>query len=421
MNLPFSGDKGPIVRPGTTIGILGGGQLGRMTALAAANLGYRCHVYCPEADSPAAQVAAATTQAPYDDRLALEAFARACGVVTFEFENIPVETLDLLARVVPVRPSPKVLRIGRDRVQEKSFCNAHDIATAPWRPVAGPQDIAAALEAIGRPAVLKTARFGYDGKGQVRLGAEPPATPAARAAELESAWLSIMGTAGPPPEADQQGEPGQQEEAPGQQGEPPQEAPAILEGFVNFEREISVITARGLDGAIAPYIPVENEHKDHILARTLVPARISPILMAQARAIACQLAEALDLVGLLAVEMFVTRDGRLLVNEMAPRPHNSGHWTQDACRVSQFEQFVRAICGLPLGPTERHFDVEMLNLIGDEVANWEKLLADPDVKLHLYGKKEVRAGRKMGHANRLWVREPIPGPKLGEVDPMGCP
>jgi 5-(carboxyamino)imidazole ribonucleotide synthase len=356
------------IPPGAVIGILGGGQLGRMTALAAAELGYRCHIFCPERESPAAQVAWAATCAEYDDQPALERFAQAVQVVTFEFENIPHDSVRLLAGRVPVRPDWQALRVAQNRVVEKEFLNGIGVATAPWRAVNSATDLAAGLAALGRPAVLKTTRMGYDGKGQVMIGAEMGA---------DEAWRR-MG-------ADQ----------------------GILEGFVDFACEISVIVARGLDGQAQAYVPVENRHANHILAETVAPARIEPALARAAEAIAFKTAEALDLVGLLAVEMFVTRDGQVLANELAPRPHNSGHWSIDACATSQFEQFVRAICGLPLGSPERHSDAVMENLLGDQVERWPAILAEPGAKLHLYGKREALPGRKMGHVTRLY-------PKRGE-------
>jgi len=357
--------------PGSTIGIVGGGQLGRMAALAAARLGYRVHVFTPEADSPAAQVAARTTQAAYDDRAALESFADAVDVVTFEFENIPADSVRLLADRVPVRPGWSVLEVAQDRIAEKTFFNRIGIATAPWRPVGSAAELDAALAAIGRPAVLKTARFGYDGKGQVKIG---PGTDAA------GAWAAL----------------GLGEHAPGG---------AILEGFIAFEGEASVIVARGVDGAWQAFEPCWNTHRDHILHTTTIPAPIDSATAHAAIEIARRSAEALGVVGLLAVELFLTPDG-LLANEMAPRPHNSGHWTMDACLTDQFEQFVRAVCGLPLGSPERHSDVVMTNLIGADSDLWLDILSEPAARLHLYGKADSRPGRKMGHVNRLTARSP---------------
>ncbi len=353
-----------VIAPGSTIGVVGGGQLGRMTALAAARLGYRCHVYCPEADSPAFHVAQATV-ASYGDEAALARFADAVDVVTFEFENIPAETVRVLSQHVPVRPSWRVLETAQDRLVEKSFFNSIDIATAPWRPVLDRAGLETAVAALGRPAVLKTARFGYDGKGQVKIDAST---------DLDEAWAGMGGQ------------------------------PAILEGFIDFEREVSVLVARGLDGAVACFDVVENRHRNHILDVTIAPAHIPQRLARQAQDVAERTAHALELVGLLAVEMFVGKDGALLVNEMAPRPHNSGHWTIDACLTDQFEQLVRAACGLPLGSPERHSDAVMTNLIGEDVNQWLPLLRQKGSRLHLYGKSEIRAGRKMGHVTRLQPR-----------------
>ena len=352
--------------PGATLGILGGGQLGRMTAQAAAALGYRTHIYCPEPHCPAAQVTPLVTTAAYDDAAALAAFAGAVDVATFEFENIPLETVEALTRETLVRPRPEVLAICQDRLREKDFCGEHGVATARYVAVDGPEALARHLRDFGTPAVLKTTRLGYDGKGQVRLEAD--SDPAA-------AWAAMAGS-----NPDAQG---------------------ILEAFVDFKHEVSVIVARGADGEMADYITVENQHENHILRTTIAPARILRDVAVRAEATARRLAEALDLVGLLAVEMFVTEAGEVLVNELAPRPHNSGHWTLDACVTSQFEQLVRAVMGLPLGASERHSDAVMRNLLGDEAEGWRGELADRHQKLHLYGKAEARPGRKMGHVTRV--------------------
>jgi 5-(carboxyamino)imidazole ribonucleotide synthase len=348
--------------PGATIGIVGGGQLGRMTALAAARLGYRCHVLTPEPDAPAAQVTNRATIAPYDDPGALADFARAVDVITIEFENLPLEPLARLARARPMRPAPEVLATCQDRLNEKAFLRGIDVPIAPYWIVRDARELARALRAHQGRAVLKTTRFGYDGKGQAAL---------APGADCGAAWAGLGAEVG------------------------------VLEAWVDFAREVSVITARAADGARATYPPVENHHREHILARTIAPAPLAPALAAAARALAERIAAALDLVGLLAVEMFVTRDGRLLVNELAPRPHNSGHWTIDACPVSQFEQLVRAVCGLPLGPTTPFAGAVMDNLLGGAIATWPELLAEPGARLHLYGKREVRPGRKLGHVTRL--------------------
>jgi 5-(carboxyamino)imidazole ribonucleotide synthase len=354
-----------MIEPGGTIGILGGGQLGRMTALAAAALGYRCHIFSPEPDSPAKQVTALATTADYGDRAALRQFAAAVDVISFEFENVPVESVEVLAALKPVRPGPDALRIAQDRLKEKDFLRSIDVATTQYREVTSEKSLAEALREIGPEGVLKTVRLGYDGKGQVMIRANT---------DLAAAWSHMGAGLG------------------------------ILEGLVDFASEISVIVARGMDGACAAYVPVENRHSNHILDTTIAPARIAPEIAMRAEAIARHVAERLDLVGLLAVEMFVTRDGAVLVNETAPRPHNSGHWTIDACITSQFEQFVRAICGLPLGSPERHSDAVMKNLIGDNVALWREALSEPTAKLHLYDKGAPRPGRKMGHVTRLSPR-----------------
>ena len=348
--------------PGSTIGILGGGQLGRMTAMAAARLGYRCHIFSPEKDSPAAQVSAAATVADYDNTRALNAFARAVDVVTLEFENIPVEAVRRIAEKTPVYPGAEILEIAQDRVREKDFLRGIGVATAPSAEVGDLAGLESADGEIGRPAVLKCARLGYDGKGQASIGPDT---------DLAEAFDSIGAVR------------------------------AILEGWVDFICEVSVIVARGADGAISSYPAVENLHVQHILDTTIVPARLAESVAGRAEGIARHIATELGLVGVLAVEMFVTQDGEVLVNELAPRPHNSGHWTIDACPTSQFEQLVRVICGLPLGPTERHSDAVMKNLIGADVDAWPEFLADPGARLHLYGKAETRPGRKMGHVTRL--------------------
>jgi 5-(carboxyamino)imidazole ribonucleotide synthase len=349
------------IPPGSVIGILGGGQLGRMTAMAAARLGYRCHVLAPEADSPAADVAAAFTCAGYDDEAALRGFAKCVDVVTLEFENVPVDALDRLAELRPVRPNAAVLRVTQDRLAEKDFVAGLGIPVTAHARVDSAADLRRAVAELG-PGVLKTTRLGYDGKGQVRVDT---------GSDLVAAVAGLR-----------------------------QEV-LIHEAWVDFALELSVVTARSPGGEVASYVPVENRHRHHILDVTLAPAAIAPETAARAVAMAERIAVALDLEGLLAVEMFLARDGRLLVNELAPRPHNSGHWTIDACAVSQFEQQVRAVCGLPLGDPARFADAEMTNLIGDEVARWPELLAEPGARLHLYGKRTARPGRKMGHVTRL--------------------
>ncbi len=361
--------------PGSTIGILGGGQLGRMSALAAAELGYRCHVFAPEGDSPAMQVAAARTVAGYDDRDALAAFAAAVDVVTFEFENVPAATLDILEPLVSCRPGVQALRIGQDRLAEKQFFEQAGLPVGPWRAVASREELDAAVAAIGLPAVLKTTRLGYDGRGQAVLR-DP--------ADLDAAWARL---------------------AP---------RPLVLEAFIPFEREISAICARGADGALVTFDATENRHRHHILDLSIAPAPVPMAVADAARGHVARLAESLGLVGLLALEMFLLPDGRLLANEMAPRPHNSGHWTMDGCLFSQFALHVRAVAGLPLPDPGRHHDVVMKNLVGPEpYAAWTRLAGLPDVALHLYGKAEAREGRKLGHANRLLP----PGTVAAAADP----
>ncbi len=355
--------------PGSIIGILGGGQLGRMTALAAAPLGYRCHIYCPEAGVPATQVCDRATIAAYDDAEALAAFAQAVDVVTYEFENVPAATAEVLARNVLLRPRPEVLAICQDRLKEKDFLRAIGIATAAYAPAADTRALGRAVAEIGRPAILKSVRMGYDGKGQVPLRS---------GTDLGEAWAEMAGSI--------------------------PDASGIVERRVEFTMEISVVVARGVGGDLAAYVPVENRHESHILAQTIAPAPISAKLRGEAGAIARRIVEALDFVGVMGVEMFVTEDGHILVNELAPRPHNSGHWTLDACATSQFEQHVRAVVGLPLGDCERHSDATMKNLIGSDVEAWQELAGEPQAHLHLYGKGAPRPGRKMGHVTRLSPR-----------------
>ena len=338
-----------------------------MAATAAAELGYRCHIYSPDADAPAKEVSAAETTAAYEDQDTARAFANAVDVVTFEFENVPDETLAVISEIVTVRPGVAALHVSQDRAIEKTFLADNGIGTAPWAPVTSDAELTAA-KAIGFPAILKTARFGYDGKGQVRVNG---------ADDLAAVWAEI------------------------------DRAPAVLEGFVDFEREISVIVARDMQGQIESYVPVDNVHRDHILFTTTAPSTINESLANTARGIAGRIVNALDLVGLLAIEMFVTRDGGILVNEIAPRPHNSGHWTMDACTVGQFEQFIRAVAGLPLGDPARHSDAVMTNLIGDEADRWLEISGEAGACLHLYGKIKSRPGRKMGHVNRLSPKRPF--------------
>jgi 5-(carboxyamino)imidazole ribonucleotide synthase len=357
--------------PNSTIGLVGGGQLGRMSALAAARLGYRCHILTREQDSPASQVSAAATISDYHEPGGLHEFAAAVDVISFEFENVSAEGLDLLASLKPVRPSPAILRSSQDRVLEKAFLNGAGVPTAPWAAVDDLDALRAAIDRIGLPAVLKTTRLGYDGKGQALLR---------RKDDIADAFAVLS------------------------------PKPLILEGFVDFGQEISVVAARALDGAYSAFDTVENRHRDHVLDLTFAPARIPKAVDRQAQAIARRIADALDLVGLLAVEMFVDADGRVLANEIAPRPHNSGHWTIDACPASQFDLHIRAIAGLPLPPAVRHSDAVMKNLVGPAEAElWPEILAAPGLIPHLYGKIEARPGRKMGHVTRLFPKGALPG------------
>jgi len=354
------------LKPGATIGILGGGQLGRMLALAAARLGLRCHIYSPEKDSCAFEVVKASTCATYDDERALMRFAAAVDVVTYEFENVPAKTAALLSRRKAVLPDPKVLEITQDRLIEKNFIAELGIATAPYAAVHSASQLAAAIETVGLPAVLKTRQFGYDGKGQATIG---------KASDPAAAWRKLRNV------------------------------PCILEGFIGFEREVSLVAARGGDGKVECFDVTENEHRDHILKISRVPAKVPAPLAAEAQRTATRIAKAFDYVGVLAVEMFVVKRGRirtLLVNEIAPRVHNSGHWTIDGATVSQFEQHIRAVAGWPLAKPLRLGRVEMTNLIGPEVNEAAAWLTVPGASLHLYGKGEPRAGRKMGHVTRVW-------------------
>jgi 5-(carboxyamino)imidazole ribonucleotide synthase len=346
------------------IGILGGGQLGRMLALAAARLGFKCHIFSPNPDSPAFDVVHRVTCADYADTQALDRFAADVDVVTYEFENVPAQTASFLAARVPVLPDPKILATTQDRLAEKNFVAGLGIRTAPFADVAVPAALEAAIERIGRPAVLKTRRLGYDGKGQatIRGGSDP-----------EVAWREVGGQ------------------------------PCILEAFVPFEREVSVVAARAHDGTVECFEVTENEHRDHILKISRVPAQLTEPAAAEARHIAETIARKFAYVGVLAVEMFVLRGGDLLVNEIAPRVHNSGHWTIDGASVSQFEQHIRAVAGWPLAKPIRHGRVEMTNLIGSEVEEYRAWLTVPGTAVHLYGKAAVRPGRKMGHVTRVFA------------------
>jgi 5-(carboxyamino)imidazole ribonucleotide synthase len=349
--------------PGSTIGVMGSGQLGRMFAIAARRMGYRLHVFSPDKNTPAGQLADVEIAAPYEDQAAVAAFASGVDVLTFEFENIPVRSVEWAAAHCIVRPAGNILHICQHRLREKQFLAAAGVPVAPFAPVADAAELQAALDAIGFPSVLKTAAFGYDGKGQRKI-----TTPA------DAAAIDFHG-------------------------------PCVLERFIPFEREISVLVARGLDGGTATFPVCENIHRNHILDFTIAPARISPAVADSARALARGVAEKLELIGLLAVEMFQLPDSTLLVNELAPRPHNSGHYTFDACVTSQFEQQLRAVSGLALGSTELLRPAAMANLLGDLWKNgepdWAAAARFPEVKIHLYGKTGPRAGRKMGHLTAL--------------------
>ena len=359
--------------PGAVIGILGAGQLGKMTAQAAAKLGYRTHVFAPNPGGPAQHVASSVTLADWDDRDALAAFAAQVDVITSEFENIPLQAMQNLSETgTPVRPSPHIIGIAQDRLIEKQTVQASGIKTADYRAIDNLEGLNAEIETLNGAAILKSRRLGYDGKGQIHIA------PGLDWAHQKQAWEQI----------DHYGGGGG----------------AILETVIPFLREISVLTARRPNGAIASYVPVETRHQDHILESCVAPAPSAPETLFMARRIGQLLSEKLALEGVLAVEFFELQDGQLLVNELAPRPHNSGHWTLDGCSCSQFEQLIRAICDLPLGSTEHHSNAEMTNLIGAEsVASetLEAMLSESGTCLHLYGKAETRSGRKMGHITRL--------------------
>jgi 5-(carboxyamino)imidazole ribonucleotide synthase len=351
-----------IILPNSTIGVFGSGQLGRMFAIEARKMGYRVHTFSPDSDTPTGQVADIETSASYDDLDAVRAFARSVDVVTFEFENVPSATVEAAADFVAVHPRGDILHTTQNRLREKTFLSENGFPVTGFRRIRVVEDLYHGLEELGSPAVLKTAGFGYDGKGQSKIK-----TPG----DIEPAFADLSG------------------------------AEAILEAFVEFEKEVSVVCARGADGGFASFGVIENEHANHILDVSLAPAAVPGKTRDEADAIARSIAEKLDYVGTLCVEFFVTKDAKLLVNELAPRPHNSGHLTFDACATSQFEQQLRAVCGLPLGSTEFYQPAAMANLLGDVWQNgepqWNKALEIPGVSLHLYGKSEPRAGRKMGH------------------------
>ncbi len=362
------------IAPNGTIGVLGGGQLGRMLALAAARLGLECRIYCPEDGAPASAVSAATTIGSYTDASALARFGRAVDAVTYEFENVPAETVEILTRAgVNVAPGARALAVAQDRLLEKQFAGSLGAATAPFAAVDSAADLSAALMRLGVPAILKTRRLGYDGKGQTVIR---------RAGDTETTWREAT------------------EKAWAEIGA----RPSILEGFVDFAFELSVIGARSATGEIALYDPPRNEHENGVLRRSTVPSGAGEATIRAAFDITKQMLVALDYVGVIGVEFFVTKTGGVIVNEFAPRVHNSGHWTTDACAISQFEQHIRAVAGWPLGSTARHSDAVMENLLGEEAARWDALAREPQTAIHLYGKREAAPGRKMGHVTRIRPR-----------------
>lgn len=355
-----------IIQPGSTLGVLGSGQLGRMFTIAARRLGYRVHVLSPDDDTPTGQVADVEVRAAYDDLDAIAKFAQRVSVVTFEFENVPSPTTAAAEKFAPVRPGGHVLHVTQNRLREKDFLRQAGIGTTPYYAVRSEDDLRSAIAKTGCPAVLKTADWGYDGKGQAKVQS---------ADDVAKIWPAFVG----------------------------QES--ILEAFVDFACEISVVGARGLDGEFVAYGPIHNTHRNHILDVSICPAPVSAAVSQAAIEITRTIFEQLQVVGVLCVEFFVTRDDKLLVNELAPRPHNSGHYTIDACVSCQFEQQVRAVCGLPLGSVRQHRPAAMVNLLGDvwqpNAPRWDQALKRDDLKLHLYGKAEPRAGRKMGHFTAL--------------------
>ncbi|WP_425592602.1 5-(carboxyamino)imidazole ribonucleotide synthase [Brevundimonas aveniformis] len=359
--------------PGDTLGIIGGGQLGRMLSQAASRLGFNVVILDPEENSPACRVSQGQIVAAYDNPTALRVMAGACQAVTFEFENVPARSIEILTEAgTVVAPGPRALAVAQDRVDEKTFLNSLGVPTTAFAAIDDLSALRAAVASLGAPALLKTRRQGYDGKGQVWI---KDAAGAARA------WAAI-----------------------GSQ-------PAILEAKAEFARELSVICARGRDGSIAIYPLGENTHAGGVLKTTVAPAKVTSQTKSQATRIARKILEGLDYVGVMGVELFEMRGGRLLVNEIAPRVHNSGHWTQDGCVCDQFEQHVRAVAGWPLGPTAAHAQVEMTNLLGNEIKGWKALAADPAVRMHVYGKREAKPGRKMAHVNRMKPLRRGPGRK----------
>lgn len=365
-----------LLKPGACIGIIGGGQLGRMSAMAAAEMGFHCHIFSPKADEPALDVAPSATIGAYDDISALRKFAENVDVITFEFENIPVESIALLESLKPVRPSRRILEVSQDRILEKSRLCELGMETAPWAPVTRPHQLDSLQEQLGYPFILKQTRFGYDGKGQWRIG---------NAADLEATRDALP-------------------------------YPLIAEGVVDFDRELSVIVARDVYGDAFCFDVAENRHCHGILDVSLAPARIGPEIASAAQTLACRIAQGLDLIGVLAIEMFLDAEGKLRINEIAPRPHNSGHWTQDACLMSQFEAHIRMVAGLRAHALPRHSDAVMKNLIGPESGLIARNALDvPGMRVHLYGKAEARRGRKMGHINAIFPKGALPG-DLGLTD-----
>ncbi len=358
--------EGISIGPGSTVGILGGGQLGRMFGIAARRMGYRVHAFEPHPDSPAGQISDVEVNASYDDFAALERFAQEVDVISFEFENIPLSAIREVAKIRPLRPRGEVLHICQNREREKAFLREHGFPHAPFAVAESPEGLRAALDTIGTPSVLKTADFGYDGKGQLKLEGD---------VDAEKTWARFHSGRG------------------------------VLEQWIRFQAELSVVVARGLDGRMLAFPPAENLHRRHILDISIVPGRFPQSIADAAVRLACEITASLDVVGLLAVEFFLTQDSQLLVNELAPRPHNSGHYTFDACVTSQFEQQLRAVCGLALGSTSLLSPVVMWNLLGhlwkSGEPDWNVILSEPRAKLHLYGKQEARPGRKMGHVSVL--------------------
>ena len=350
-----------VLNTGATIGILGGGQLGRMLSVAASRLGFKTHIFEPASNPPAGHVADAVTTASYTDEAALKSFAASVDVITYEFENVPTSALDLLESIKPIRPNRRALAVSQDRMTEKKFLSDLGLTVAPYAAVDTAKDLDAALDSIGAPAILKTRRFGYDGKGQARIMAP---------ADAAKAIADVAG------------------------------APSVLEGFVDFTHEVSVIAARGQAGDVSCFDPGQNVHTNGILHTTTVPATLTSAQRMDAVLLAAKILNELDYVGVMGVELFVTKQG-LVVNEIAPRVHNSGHWTQNGCVIDQFEQHIRAVIGWPLGDGQRHSNVEMLNLIGDDVDQIPDFAKDGAVAIHMYGKDDVKVGRKMGHINKI--------------------